>query len=307
MTRPAALASVAPDPRVSAVIITRDRREELSRTLERLRTLPERPEIYVVDNGSSDGTAELLRNSADVHFLAPGQNLGAAGRNLGVLAARTQYVAFCDDDTWWSPGSLRRAADVLDAHPRLAVVTARIVVEPGGEDDPICEDLRTSPLPSTPDAPGPLLVSFLAGASMVRTSAFVACGGFDRRVLIGGEEELLAADLLREGWGIAHVPDLEVHHQASGSRDAHERRRQGIRNALWFTWLRRPLPSAVRRTWRLLSILPHDRVSAAGVLDALRGIPWVLRARRPVPDRVEQMYAAVDALQFRSGARRYVS
>lgn len=296
------------DARVTAVVITRDRCAELWHSLDRLCRLPERPPVLVVDNGSSDGTADMVRREfPGVGLLSPGRNLGAAGRNLGVAAAGTRYIAFCDDDTWWAPGSLGCAADVMDAHPRVAVVTGRILVEPAGVDDPICEDLRTSPVPGGPDLPGPALVSFLAGASMVRRSAFLTAGGFERRLCIGGEEELLAADLLVLGWALVHVPDVAVHHRPSSVRDAHLRRRQGIRNTLWFTWLRRPLPSAWARTRSIVSVLPKDRVSLAGLIDALRGAPWVLRARRPVPSDVEEMYAAVEQVQFRSGARRYVS
>lgn len=298
----------APDGRVTVVIITRQRRDELAAALERLQALPERPPVLVVDNGSTDGTAEMVRRRfPGTGLLAPGRNLGAPGRNLGVAAAGSPYVAFCDDDTWWAPGSLRRAADVLDAHPRVAVVTGRILVEPGGREDPICADLRSSPVEPQDDLPGPALVSFLAGASMVRRSAFLAAGGFHRRLFLGGEEELLASDLLAQGWALVHDTEVEVHHHPSEARDAHVRRRQGIRNTLWFTWLRRPLPSAAARTASLLSRLPRDRVSALGVVDAVRGVPWVLRERRPVPPEVEEMYRAVDRVQFDSGARRYVS
>jgi N-acetylglucosaminyl-diphospho-decaprenol L-rhamnosyltransferase len=77
--------------------------------------------------------------------------------------------------------------------------------------------------------------------------------------------------------------------------------------ALWFTWLRRPLPTAGRRTARLLGQLPRDRVSAAGVLDAVRGMPWVLRERSVVPAHVEDGYRALEDMQSRSRARQYVS
>lgn len=300
--------AVHSDVGASVVVITKDRRRELGRSLERLQGLPERPGVLVIDNGSSDGTAEMVLDAhPEVALLAPGRNLGAAARNLGVLAARTPYVAFCDDDTWWSPGSIARAVGVMEDHPRVAVVTGRIVVEPSGEEDPICEDLRTSPLPVAPDVPGPSLVSFLAGASVVRRSAFLFAGGFEPRVFIGGEEELLASDLLRAGWAIVYDAEVEVHHQPSRMRDPHVRRRQGVRNTLWFSWLRRPLPSALRRTREIVSMLPADAVSARALADAVRGIPWVLRARRPVPPEVERLYRVVDAVQFRSGARRYVS
>jgi N-acetylglucosaminyl-diphospho-decaprenol L-rhamnosyltransferase len=296
------------DPRVSVVVITHDRCAELLRTLDRLAALPEQPRVVVVDNASSDGTAEAVRTShPDVLLLEPGENLGAVGRNLGVAATTTPYTAFCDDDTWYDPGALSRAADLLDAHPRLAVVTGSIVVEPRGQLDAICEEMAQSPLRRPDGLPGHPLLSFLAGVSVVRRSAFEQAGGFSARLWLGGEEELLASDLARAGWHMAYVPDVRAHHHASRLRDAHLRRRHGIRNTLWFTWLRRPLPSAVRRTVGLVRRLPRDRVTAGGLLDAVRGAPWVLRERAVVPPHVEDGYRALEAMQLRSRARQYVS
>ncbi|MGW0187685.1 glycosyltransferase family 2 protein, partial [Streptomyces sp. NPDC003362] len=104
--------TLGPDDRTTVVVITRDRRPELLRTLRTLRDLPERPPVIVTDNGSADGTADAVaRDHPEVLLLRPGRNLGAVGRNLAVRRVRTPYVAFCDDDTWWEPGSLRRAAD----------------------------------------------------------------------------------------------------------------------------------------------------------------------------------------------------
>ncbi|MFC7107553.1 glycosyltransferase family 2 protein [Nonomuraea rubra] len=142
------------DPRVGAVVITWNRREEVLTALGRLLALPERPQVVLVDNGSADGTAEAVaRAYPEVDVVALDENLGAVGRNVGVERLRTPYVAFADDDTWWEPGSLARAADRLDAHPRLAVVTARILAEPGGRDDPIVAELRDSPCPAPAGCP----------------------------------------------------------------------------------------------------------------------------------------------------------
>jgi hypothetical protein len=55
-------------------------------------------------------------------------------------------VAFCDDSRWQA-GALTRAADLLDAHPGLASVTARILVEPDLREDPLTPELRHSPVP----------------------------------------------------------------------------------------------------------------------------------------------------------------
>jgi GT2 family glycosyltransferase len=219
----------------------------------------------------------------------------------------TPYVAFCDDDTWWDPGSLRTAADVFDGHPRLAVVTARILVEPGGHEDPIVPELRDSPVRGADWLPGPALGSFLAGASVLRREAFTEVGGFSERLWLGGEEELMAGDLAAAGWELCYLPALTVHHQASKARDSHRRRRDGIRNTLWTTWLRRPARPALRRTAHLLRTLPRDRVTAQGLWAAARGIHWVVRERRVLPPHAEARFAALEHAQRTSTARRYVS
>jgi GT2 family glycosyltransferase len=307
-TGPGTLQEGRPDARVAVVVITHQRRDELTLALDRLLGLPERPHVVVVDNGSTDGTADAVRaRFPQVELIAGAENLGAVGRNLGVARLDTPYVAFCDDDTWWEPGSLRTAADVLDAHPRLAVVTARILVEPAGTEDPIVPELRDSPVRGAGWLPGPALGSFLAGASVLRRDAFLAVGGFSERLWLGGEEELMAADLAAAGWELCYLPALTVHHQASRARDPHRRRRDGIRNTLWTTWLRRPLRPALRRTLQLVRSAPRDRVTARGLLEAVRGLPWVLRERRVLPPHVEARFAALEDSQRRSTARRYVS
>jgi GT2 family glycosyltransferase len=299
---------VSADPRVAVVVITHQRRDELLLALRRLLDLPERPHVVVVDNGSTDGTAEAVRERFPaVELIASPENLGAVGRNVGVARLDTPYVAFCDDDTWWEPGSLRAAADVLDAHPGLAVVTGRIQVEPAGTDDPIVAELRDSPVRGAAWLPGPALGSFLAGASVLRREAFLEVGGFSARLWLGGEEELMAGDLAAAGWELCYLPVLTVHHQASRARDPHRRRRDGIRNTLWTTWLRRPVRPALRRTAHLLRTVPRDRVTARALLAAVAGIPWVLRERRVLPPHVEARFAALEEAQRRSTARSYVS
>ena len=298
---------MAADPRVTVVVMTHNRRDELARSLGRLAALPERPPVIVVDNGSADGTAAMVRRRyPGMQLIAARRNLGAVARNLAVRRVTTPYVAFCDDDTWWEPGSIARAADVLDAHPDVAVVTARIVVEPGGTDDPIVPELAGSPVPGRPGLPGPALMSFLAGASVLRTGPFRAAGGFSPRLWLGGEEELLAADLVSSGHVLCYLADAVVHHQASRLRDPTRRRWLGIRNTLWFTWLRRPPAAALRRTAELARAVPPDRTSAVAFGAAMAGLPWVVRERRPVPPHVESWIQFLEEPRRASQARRYV-
>jgi GT2 family glycosyltransferase len=296
-----------PDRRTTVVVITHNRRAELLRTLRLLRDLPERPPVIVTDNASSDGTAAAVRRDfPDVLLLEPGVNLGAVGRNLAVRHVCTPYVAFCDDDTWWEPGSLRRAADLLDDRPALGAVTARIVVEPFGTEDPVVAELRESPLDGPDWLPGPALGSFLAAATVLRTDAFRGAGGFHPGLWLGGEEELLATDLLRQGWWLSYVEDLTVHHRASVLRDSTARRILGLRNTLWFTWLRRPLRPALRRTAHLMLTVPRDTASARAFARAAAGMPWVLRQRTPVTPEIERRLAALQRARRSSSARKYV-
>jgi GT2 family glycosyltransferase len=289
------------------VVITHNRRAELARTLGYLARLPENPAVIVVDNGSSDGSAAYVRGRhPGVLLIAARRNLGAVGRNLALRQVLTPYAAFCDDDTWWEPGSLARAADALDAHPDVAAVTARIVVEPSGEDDPIVPELAHSPVAGRPGLPGPALLSIMAGASVLRADAFRAAGGFSPRLWLGGEEELLCTDLVTAGYRLCYLPGATVHHQASQARDASLRRLLGIRNTLWFTWLRRPARSALRRTAELARTVPRDATSAAAFWAAVRGLPWVLSERRPVPPEIEAQIQLLEEPRRESAARRYV-
>src|SRR5271165_4571315 len=259
---------------VTIVMITHNRLVEVLLSLEHLSRLAERPKILVVDNGSGDGTAAAVgRQFPHVEVLTLAENLGAAGRTIGVAHASTPYVAFCDDDTWWEPGSLGRAADLFDVHPQVAVMTGRILVGPENREDPICGELEQSPLPDEPDLPGYPLLGFLAGASVIRRSAFLEVGGFESRFFIGGEEELLALDLATRGWSLRYVPVLVVHHHPSPNRDAASRRWHLLRNALWSAWLRRPLRSALRETVRLIRTSPHDRTALLASVTLWRACP----------------------------------
>jgi GT2 family glycosyltransferase len=268
--------------------------------------LPENPPVIVVDNGSCDGSADAAARYQEVRVIRAPLNLGAFARNVATAHVTTPYVAFCDDDTWWEPGALRRAAELLDACPRLAAVTGRILVEPGGEEDPITPELRDSPLAAPPWLPGPALLSILAGASMLRVTAFDEVGGFSARLWLGGEEELLGIDLAVAGWWMCFAPDVVVHHAASAARDPTQRRILGIRNTLWTAWLRRPPSGALRHTVAVLGSAPRDLASATAVAHALVGLPWVLRERRVIPCRVEAGLRLLEESRRNSSARRYV-
>jgi GT2 family glycosyltransferase len=282
--------------RVTVVVLTYQRAAEVVATVGRLTALPERPRVIVVDNGSTDGTAAAVTRAASgasvVHLAA---NRGAAGRNAGLRLAATSYVALADDDTWWAPGALARGADLLDAHPRAAVLTARILIEPGSREDPASARMAASPLPRDPRVPGAAVLGFMAGAALVRRDAVLAAGGFHPRLFLGGEEHLLALDLAAAGWGLGYVAELTVHHAPSPHRDVAARRRLLLRNAIWAAWLRRPARTALRTTLAAARTAVRDPALRPALVQAAAGVGWTLRHRRVVSPALERALRRLDA------------
>lgn len=270
---------------VTTVVITHDRREQLLATLVR----HEGP-VVLVDNASTDGTADAVRSVLPhVHVVDAARNLGAAGRSLGVWAATTPYVAFSDDDSWWAPGALAAAAALLDAHARLGLVAGAVLVEPGRGPDPLNAVLAGSPLPRPAGAPGTPVLGFMACAAVVRRDAYLTAGGFHPMMGVGGEEELLAWDLAADGWWLQHVPQVVAHHEPRpGAGRGARRVAQLHRNAVVASLMRRPWRETGRRTSAAVRAgLPGWR----GLASASRQVPRALRERHRLPADVEQQVA----------------
>lgn len=270
-----------PERRLAIVVLTHNRRDAVLGALARLTAL-ERPfPVCVVDNGSSDGSAQAIaRHFGNVQLVRLPRNMGAAGRNFGVREVSAHYVAFCDDNSCWADGTLSRAITLMDEFPRLGAISARVLPGAAGADITLPGTAESNGLPGTEVA------SLTAGACIMRRNAFLAAGGYEPRLSPGGEESLLAMDMQAKGWRLAYVPELVLYRYcvANEPRPALP---NSLRNALWCAWLRRPAISACRETLRQLRRIARDPQLAPGLLDALRGVPWVWRQRRVLPAEVE--------------------
>jgi GT2 family glycosyltransferase len=287
--------------RVGVVVLTHDRPRELARTLERLRALPERPAIVVVDNASRAGAVDaVLRDFPGVDRVRCERNLGAAGRNAGVARLATPYVAFCDDDTWWAPGALACAERLLDAHAQVAVLSGRVLVGPEERLDPTCAAMAASPL-AAPGLPGPALVGFMAGACVMRTQVYRELGGYEPRLFLGAEEWLLALDVLARGGHIVYADGVVTHHHPSPvARDAAGRCVAVARNKLWIAVMRLPAGCALREVAPALAQARRRGLLPRVLREALPGLAWAWRGRRVVPAPVVAMLERVRAA--RAGA-----
>jgi GT2 family glycosyltransferase len=279
--------------RTSVVIATRDRPADLDRTLDHLERSAPCAETIVVDNASVPGSLERVRRGhRAAGFVHVSRNVGCGARTIGARLSARPFVAFSDDDSWWAPGALDRAEALFDRHARLGAIAATVLVGAAESPDPVVERMRAG-LDPVLGLPGVPVLGFLACGLVVRREAYLAVGGFDARFGIGGEERLLALDLRRAGWAVQWVEDVVAHHHPSTTRDPGVRSAVEHRNHLWTAWLRRPASVAVGRTLAL-ALRAGDATARRALVQAVLGLPWVLRARDAVPRDLERAIRRVD-------------
>lgn len=197
------------DPIISAIIIVRDGEAFIREAIESI-VAQDGPatELIVVDDGSTDGTAEVARSFGTRARLVthPGNaNLGmSASRNLGIAEAHGRYVAFLDADDVWLPGKSAEQVAILDFEPATAMVYGRTLIwrswEGDGED--FLYGLGVEPDRTYP--PGRLFRQLLQNRyqtpttcnAMIRREALIAVGGADASLRGMFEDQLLFAKLL---------------------------------------------------------------------------------------------------------------
>jgi len=117
--------------KLSIVVVNWNTREFLLAALESIRRKPPDAEyeIIVVDNGSTDGSAEgVSQQYSDVRLIANKENIGyARGNNQGIKASRGEYVLLLNPDVVIPEGALNRAVNIMEAEPEVGVLAARLV------------------------------------------------------------------------------------------------------------------------------------------------------------------------------------
>jgi GT2 family glycosyltransferase len=282
----------------SFVIASRNRADELATTVARLLDSTACP-IVVVDNDSHDNSIAVMsrmanRSSGRLQVIELDTNRGAVARNIGVAATTTPYVAFCDDDSWWTPDAPTIAAELFDRCPSLGLLAARTIVWPQRREDPFSALLANSALGLRPGLPGPSILGFMSCAAMVRKRAFEAAGGFNDILHFRGEEQLLAVDLAALGWDLCYCAELTAIHQPSSVRATTAAQNARIvRNSVLTTWLRRPIAQCVKATGVLLGAAVRDREHARAAVEAILRLPDVVKERKPLPARIEHDLAVL--------------
>ena len=194
-------------------------------------------QILVADNGSTDGTIEMLRAEfPHVTVVIDPTNPGyGAAANSAIALCRADYVILLNSDTIVRPGSLVALADYFNRHPRVALIGPRLL-NPDGSLQRSCHQFPVGwfaywagrILERIPVVRIAYITSFahdraravdwVTGAALaIRRSAFHAVGGFDRRFFLYYEEVDLAFRLRRAGWATHFAPVTEVVHRGGAS------------------------------------------------------------------------------------------
>lgn len=223
---------------VSVAICTYNRANVLAETLasfaDRHGRCRAQFELVVVDNNSTDATAAVVAAFARAHPRMPlicvherRQGLSHA-RNRAAAEASGEIIVYCDDDVFFDSNVVDVYADAFGADPSLVAAAGRIdphfeVSRPAWLADNM---LGPYSITNYGDVQRPLGRRELpVGANMaIRRQSVLACGGFSPRLgrdgksLLSGEENLLFAQLRREGGVLVYLPAARVRHRIPAQR-----------------------------------------------------------------------------------------
>jgi GT2 family glycosyltransferase len=293
-------------PEISIVIVTWNGRQYLDACLRAAEAQQGvRVEIIVVDNGSTDGSAEFVRaRFPRVRVVELTQNRGfAGGNNVGAQTARGEFIAFLNNDTVAEKGWLRALRSGIDMSTGFALATSRIVYM----HDPRVIDSAGDGLlrwggafkrhhGQSVDLAGATVEVFgvCGAACLMPKSVFDEVGGFDDAFFASHEDVDLSYRARLRGYRCRYVPDAIVRHHGSATLGTVTARSvfHGQRNLEWMylkntpaSLLVRTLPghlayaaAAAVHFSRLGLFLPFARAKVA----ALRGLPRVLQERRRI-------------------------
>src|SRR5262249_22219965 len=272
--------------RVSIMITTRNRLNDLQRTLQMLIKLDPPPaEILITVDGCADGTAEFVTSALpNVKLIVNQPAIGSvASRDRMMREAKGDLVLAVDDDSY----------------PEQLDCIARIVpfFQERGELAVLHFPQRTDEYPETLAEPKfgseeHLTRSFANSGAVLRRSAYLQLPGFEPGFYHMYEEPDYALQCAAAGYDVLFSPIVTIRHHYSGrARDEICIHHRHARNEFWSTLMRCPFPFAlVMLSWRVFSQFRYAcKRGCSWVVreplwwaQALAGVPHCLRTRRPV-------------------------
>lgn len=275
--------------RITAGILSYNRRDSLRRTLDAVLAIPGM-RVLVIDNASTDGSVAMLEEEyssaryPQLRVIFLDENRGIAARNIFFRQVVTDFLLTLDDDSWpRSAGDIDRLRETMIADTRIASVCASCIHPDTG----VAETEGIERFASAGDAlHGYDVVNIAAGGSLLRMEAMRETHGYGEAFFWGREENDLAFQLLQRGWRVVYDPRAVVWHTMSPTgRDVYRRLTYVTRNSIWLLWKYFPFfvafPMALLFTFRrLIAILRDPRRLLPVLRGAAGGFAGIAARRR---------------------------
>ena len=222
-------------PAASIVIVTKNRKEELRRALCSAVAQSGQPEVLVMDDGSTDGTTEMVRSEfPQVAMHRFEQSRGyIVRRNEGAKLARGNIIFSIDDDAAFSTSHVIEQTLTEFEHPEIAAV-AIPYIEPRKANQVLqCAPNQEKIWIAT---------AFVGTAHALRRDLFLQLGGYRENLVHQGEESDYCIRLYAAGHVVRLGAAGLIYHHESPRRDFRRMDFYGCRNSILFAWQNVPLP-----------------------------------------------------------------
>ena len=300
---------MTPVPAVSCIVIFLNEERFLAEAIDSVLAQDhESWELLLVDDGSTDGSAEIARAFVQrypdrVRYLqhTDGATHGmSAARNLGLAHARGRYVGFLDADDVWLPGKLTEQVEILDGRPDVGMVYGRTLLwhswQSGGARRSLDHFCDLGVTPDTVVEPPRLLVQLIENRfqtpttcnALIRRSVIAAVGGFEPEFRGMFEDQVFFMKVCLEQRVYVASRCWAKYRQRDDSRSAHADAAGQVAEA-----------RARLLAWLVAYLERHD-VGAAPVWQAVKRERFALRSPRlhRQLERLRRMHRSVTGWWF---------
>lgn len=281
-------------PAATIVITTRNRREDLRRAIRS--AVQQRGvllEVLVIDDGSTDGTAEMVQSEFSSVCLERRQETKGyiVRRNEAARLARGAVIFSIDDDAEFSTADIVAQALAQFEDPWIGALAI-----------PFINVLRGREVfQSIPEDPGGgifVTSSFIGTAHALRRDVFLNLGGYREQLIHQGEERDYCLRMLAAGFVVRLARTAPIFHYESPRRNVERMDFYGRRNDVLFAWQNVPMPffpihlaaTIVKGTRYAITQGSHPFHMAAGLVSGCLNVAGCRATRNPVPVAIYRLH-----------------
>ncbi len=201
---------------LSCVILSYNRKETLRETLKELLLYPLDFEIIVVDNGSNDGTPEMIKKEfPDIKLISLSKNIGVSAYNKGFFTAKGKYILVLDDDSFPLEGTVEKMIEEFEKDPEIGAVALDVrnyYFYKNKKDKKVDSEKNSN-----------YLIGFNGAGVGLRKSLIESIGGYPDEFFLYFNELDLSIRILNEGYKIVWLPGAIVLHKSDEKNRTSER------------------------------------------------------------------------------------